>query len=237
MQAVIVEPRPRHLLLLNEYYALFLPVSLLAQIDAGRPSGRPRPSRPSDRLPGGGGSSVPRRLEAAPLRLVASVGPLNPLRLSGARTAMSPEAHPNADQLRDEIQRLGPGTMMSRSLPGFGNDGAAPHPCRLSQSRLDLPPGVVRRAPANRISGRWNCGLLQRLRHGVGRSRRAFGRSARNQLRELRDAASAVNPSPRRLQTAGRRSRRAAGSRGLPVASRAVSDRAYPDRDPRISAR
>ena len=31
MQAVIVEPRPRHLLLLNEYYSLFLPVSLLAQ--------------------------------------------------------------------------------------------------------------------------------------------------------------------------------------------------------------
>lgn len=38
MQAVIVEPRPRHLLLLNEYYALFLPLSLLAQSMLSRPA-------------------------------------------------------------------------------------------------------------------------------------------------------------------------------------------------------
>lgn len=37
MQAVIVEPRPRHLLLLNEYYVLFLPLSLLVQSTLARP--------------------------------------------------------------------------------------------------------------------------------------------------------------------------------------------------------
>lgn len=30
MHAAIVQPRPRHLILLNEYYEVFLPVSLLA---------------------------------------------------------------------------------------------------------------------------------------------------------------------------------------------------------------
>ena len=37
MEAVIVEPRHRHLLLLNEYYALFLPLSLLVQSMLARP--------------------------------------------------------------------------------------------------------------------------------------------------------------------------------------------------------
>jgi 4-hydroxybenzoate polyprenyltransferase len=38
MQAVVVEPRPRYLLLLQEYYALFLPLSLLVQSALARPA-------------------------------------------------------------------------------------------------------------------------------------------------------------------------------------------------------
>lgn len=37
MEAVIVEPRPRYLLLLQEYYAVFLPLSLLAQSTIANP--------------------------------------------------------------------------------------------------------------------------------------------------------------------------------------------------------
>lgn len=37
MEAVIVDPRPRYLLLLQEYYAVFLPLSLLAQAAIARP--------------------------------------------------------------------------------------------------------------------------------------------------------------------------------------------------------
>jgi hypothetical protein len=38
MHAAIVQPRPRHLILLNEYYEVFLPVSLLVASSLAHPA-------------------------------------------------------------------------------------------------------------------------------------------------------------------------------------------------------